>query len=449
MNSPLPDTQVSSPFLSSSEDDTPPSAWAALKIVGRSFRQEHSAFLLTCVYFIFEYNKLQLVYPVIDVIPWAKALFLLTTVVALSDKASRRPPAAAVYPLVLFSLSILVSSSFAFSRSVAVEGWTVFGGWIFIVALLTCVVTTRQRLFLFLVVYFLSNAKMAQHGFRTWVMRGFGYSDWGATGSPGWFQNSGEFGMEMAVFLPLALAYLSVFRREWSRQVRVLFYLLVVTVVCSVIASSSRGAILGLVAVGLSSLAYSRKRIKGFIILCIISAVVYAVMPDEFKDRFSTAGEDKTSTLRLTYWRHALEAFGTNSITGIGYCNWRLWVESKHPETAVIIGGRVHVEVLHNTYLEVLSEQGVLGAVVYCLLLLQVFLTNHRSLRTAKHNNDRFLQGTAMGLNGGLMAFLVASFFMSVFNYPFIWMLLALTICVSHAGNCEIKEELGQGSSVA
>jgi O-antigen ligase len=403
----------------------------SIKDIWRGFRQEHIAFIVTCLYLVFEYNRPQAVYRALDIIPWGKTLLLLAAFLAFSDRELKRPPTAAVMPMAGFSACVLLSTAFAFSPSAAVEQWISFFSWCFVVLLITSVVTTRRRLYLFIAVYFLANLKMAQHGFRSWAMGGFGFSGWGVTGSPGWFQNSGEFSMEMVVFLPLVLVYITEFRHGWSRWVKTFFYALSIMTIGSIIASSSRGGVFGLIIVGLWFLSYSRHRIKALITLCIVSAIVYLVIPPEFKTRFEIAGEDKTSLARLAYWECGKQAIRENPLTGIGYKNWGIWVPVKHPEIMMKVGELDRVEVIHNTYLEAATELGLLGTTVYFALLLQIFATNRRSVRLSRARNDRFLSTTAAGLNGSLVAYLVPSYFMSVLYYPYVWVLLTLTVCVS------------------
>ena len=423
-------------------DSTPNDARILLKDIWIGFRQEHAAFVVTCIYLVFEYNRPHMVYPAIDIIPWGKTLLFLAIFLAFSDKTLNRPPAAAVCPMAVFSVCVLLSMAFALSPSIAVKDWVMFFGWLFVVLLITSVVNTRTRLFLFLVVYFLCNLKMAQHGFRSWAMNGFGFAGWGVSGSPGWFQNSGEFSLQMVVFLPLVLAYVATFRYDWSRLVRVFFYALVIMATGSIIASSSRGGILGLIMVGLWCLAYSRQRIKALIVLALVGALIYMAIPPEFIARFETAGEDKTSLSRLAYWEYGKEAIRDNPITGIGFRNWTIWVAAEHPELVGVIGSRDRLEVIHNTYLEAATELGLLGAAAYLAILLQIFLTNHRSAQMARMRKDSFLVATATGLNGSLIGYLAPSYFMSVLYYPYIWILLALTVCVSSVCRQEAGKHL-------
>jgi putative inorganic carbon (hco3(-)) transporter len=409
----------------------PPGLVASVKGIWRGIMNEPSAFVITCLYLLFEYLRPQLIYPALDIIPWGKLIIFFAILGAFSDKTSIRPPKAAVVPLLIFSSSVLLSTITAFSFQVASGKLIDFFSWVFVVLLVASVVSTRARLFYFMAVYFLCNFKMAQFGFKSWAMNGFGFSSWGVTGSPGWFQNSGEFSLEMDVFLPFVLAYIATFRQGWSRNVRYFFYLLAVMSVGSCIACSSRGGLMGLVVVGLWSLAFSRSRIKALVGLSVAAAVIFYLIPPEFKARFDTAGEDKTSLTRLLYWEYGREAIRDNPFSGVGFRNWTYWAAAHHPELIGVGGKGEGVEVIHNTYMECATELGYYGAGAYLLLVLQILYMNLRSAKIARRCGDSFLAATAIAVNGSLLAYLVPSYFMSVLYYPYIWIMLAFTVCVS------------------
>ncbi|MBU5613501.1 O-antigen ligase family protein [Geomonas azotofigens] len=420
-------------------DVKPMTVLSALRHIWSALKEENAAFYLATLYLIFEYNRPQLVYPALDVIPWGKTLLLLGLSASLIDNDSKLPRLAVLLPVIAFSALVVLSTIFAFSPAAAVADWTMFFGWVLVYLLLTSVVTTRRRLFLFICIYFLSNLKMAQHGFRSWAGNGFGFSGWGVTGSPGWFQNSGEFGLEMVVFLPFLFAYLVHCRRSWSRNLRGFFYFCIVMVIGSIIASSSRGAVLGLVVVGVWLMWQSQHRLKTVFIVAILASIIYQVMPSEFKGRFATAGEDNTSLARLVYWRYGIEAVKDHPMTGIGYRNWTLWLPSHHPEVASFERSK-NVEVIHNTYLEAATELGLPGIVLYLTTILSMFAINYNTAAMARRTGDSFMLATAVGLNGSLLGYLVPSYFMAVLYYPYIWILLAITHCLSSVCRREFSQ---------
>ena len=167
------------------------------------------------------------------------------------------------------------------------------------------------------------------------------------------------------------------------------------------------------------------------ILLALTTTLIYTVMPNEFKDRFKTVGDDKTSVTRLAYWEGSKKAIQTYPAFGVGLANWPAWAKVNGPELIGLKGWGEDVEVLHNTYLEAATELGLAGGTAFGLLLLQVYFTNRQSLRLARARQDHLLEATAIGLNGSLIAFMTPSFFMSVLYYPYVWILLAMTLCLS------------------
>ncbi|WP_224981910.1 O-antigen ligase family protein [Geomonas agri] len=401
------------------------------RAVWQAFRQESIAFWLLCIYLIFEYNKPQSIYPFLAFLPWGKVLLGACFFFSFTDRKALAPHISAVLPMAAFSVAVFLSTMTAYSRAISIDHWVDFFSWVFVVLLISRLVTTKTRMILFMIVYFLVNLKMAQHGFFSWMLRGFSFTGWGVSGSPGWFQNSGEFSMEMAVFIPLVLSYIAAFRETWSRQFRVLFYCILVMAVSSIMACNSRGGIVGLVAVGLWGGIYSRQRVKAIICLAVAGYMIYTFLPPQFKARFETAGEDKTSVLRLTYWSYGLQAVREHPLTGVGFKNWVVWATANRPEIIGLSASDKQAEVIHNTYLEAATELGGGGAAVYLLIQLQIFLMNRYAARKAAIAGQRFLEVTAVGFTGSLFAYMVCSYFMSVLYYPYIWILLALTVCLS------------------
>ncbi len=79
-----------------------------------------------------------------------------------------------------------------------------FFGWYVIYFLVINIVTTEARFLLFLAVFLLCSFKLSLFGAKTWTLRGFAFTKWGLQGPPGYFENSGEFAIQMLMFSPLA-----------------------------------------------------------------------------------------------------------------------------------------------------------------------------------------------------------------------------------------------------
>src|SRR5690606_31883022 len=84
--------------------------------------------------------------------------------------------------------------------------------WVLVYWLITNIVDTEGRFFIFILSFFLHSFKMSQHAFRSWAMHGFGFRTWGVFGPPGWFADSGELVIQMGIFLCMSLMFVLAMR---------------------------------------------------------------------------------------------------------------------------------------------------------------------------------------------------------------------------------------------
>ena len=392
-----------------------------LRSILNNFAKQPWAFWLLCFYVVVEYLRMHQAYPVLDILPWGQlALGSCVGAFFLGGRFYRRFSTMDALILGFFSWVVL-SCLLAWSPRHAWMNWTTFASWILLYFLVSTIVTTRHRLFLFWLFLFLVNLKMSQHGTRDWIARGFSFASYGVSGSPGWFQNSGEFAMEMTFFLGVSWFLLAVLRpylKKWKW--RTLLILLPGTAVASILASSSRGGQLAAAGVVLGAMILSGVRTKRLFMVFVVILGGWLAMPEAQKARFSAIGQDDTSTLRLVYWGRARAIAREHPITGIGYKNWAPYIASTD--------GRIY-EVVHNTTLEAAVELGYPGAFLFLLLIVWSFRLNWRTRKGAKGTGpwENIFLGMARGLDAGMIGLLIASQFMSVLFYPMFWMSFGLS----------------------
>ncbi|HDR8072373.1 TPA: O-antigen ligase family protein [Bacillus cereus] len=157
----------------------------------------------------------------------------------------------------------------------------------------------------------------------------------------------------------------------FSRGALITFLLLIVL---SVILKESRGKIrlvLGLIA------------IYAVVSLCI-NQYTGIVLEEMIIERFSTFSEDRGSG-RLDLWEQGLQLFKENPLLGIGSYNFSMY-------HFFLYGSQMYV---HNTFLEVLSETGILGTFFYALSILLLLFEIIRLLM--KNKKTAFLFLTLVG----------------------------------------------------
>ena len=392
-------------------------------VIWRWLRTQPLSVWLVLIYLFFEYVRPQQIYDAIAGPPYAQISIIAAFFAFLFERRKLRfGPIEAL--LSIFSFVLITSCLTAYQPAASYEELNVFLSWLLIYVLIANAIDTEDRFLIFTFTFLIYSFKMSQHATRSWAEDGFAFRDWGVTGAPGWFQNSGEFGIQMCVFLPLIVAFIIALGHNWPRWMRVFGWGVAVSAVTGIVASSSRGALVGLGAVAVWQILKSKHWFRTLVAVVAVAAFVYAIMPDEQKARFSSMGEDRTSVSRTTYWHDGMEIMNDHPLLGIGYANW--------PEYyAVHYGVRA---LPHNIFVQAGAELGYSGLGALLLLLGGSFVLNSGTRRLARTlDGSRFIYMMSHGLDGAMIGFIASGSFVTVLYYPFLWINLAMSVALWRA----------------
>jgi putative inorganic carbon (HCO3(-)) transporter len=388
-------------------------------------------FFLTLVYVVLEYVRPQTVYPWLGILPWTQ-IAILGGVAALVPEIRRRgftrSPETGL--LAAFTVVLLVSVALSNYPQEFLAHWDLFIPWLFIYVLIINAITTRERFFVFLMVFLLCTFKMSQHGFRTWMESGFGFSSWGVSGAPGFFQNSGEVGIQMCIYLPLSVCVVLALGKRMKGLLRWVLYAMPVTAAATIIASNSRGAMIAAVVTLLWFAVTSRRR---WTILAISGVVIWLgllVMPEQTWERFNGMGTDDTSQARLLYWTKGVEIMKEYPFFGVGFANWTKYFAAHWASEVRFFKG---IELPHNIFVQVGAELGITGLLVYVALIVYTFVINARTRAIATERGYHFEHWVARGLDGGMIGYLVSAQFISVVYYPYFWVGMAMIVALNRS----------------
>lgn len=395
------------------------------RVIWRVFREEHFGFAFLSLYLLFLYLKPWEAHPWLNVIPLERLTILAVIVGFVLNRQYKIERSLLNWLLVLFFLQCVVSSALAYKPAYAFSMLDIIAEYVVIYFLITGIVNSERRLFLFVLVYFLANFKMSEFGFFSWLRRGLSFASWGISGA-GWYRNSGELGMEMAMYFDFILCFALILRKYWSKWTRRLIYFVAVTAIACVLASSSRGAVLAL-ALSLCFLVLLRDRkVKAFIGTAILFLVGYLLIPARFILRFNTAGHDLTSDTRLDYWAKAQLMMHQHPFFGVGYYNWIPYYRDHYFNPQLYWT----VEVAHNTFWQLGAELGYIGLSLFIAMTALSFFMNLKSAKIAKRENCDFLYSLAVGMNVAGVSMVVASVFLTAYWLPSFWIHFALTVCL-------------------
>lgn len=391
------------------------------------FKREHFSFWMICGYLFFEYVRPQSIYPSIDFLPWAQVFLLGSLVGLLMDKNRRLVFDIAHVWMVLFLLVVILASVTARYPDYAWKHFMDFFGWFIIYFLVVNIVNTERRFIIFLSIFLVASAKLSISLTRTWAMRGFAFTDWGLAGPPGFFQNSGELAIQMLVFGPVAYG-VAMFVKPYVSRMK--FWILMsfpFTAGMTIMGSSSRGGQIALACQALWIFFSGRFSLKKIL---LVSAIIYAgitFLPQEQKDRFASAGDDRTSQQRLLYWKHGIQMIKDNPVLGIGYFGFVPYYEEHHRQDMLYR----EAELPHNIFIQVGTDAGYVGLTVFGLLIFRTISAGRRIRKLSAANSDGERKPFAV-IAGGLLAamwgFIIAGQFVTVTYYPFFWINLAFMI---------------------
>lgn len=404
----------------------------------RALWSQSPALWFVQLYVFFEYVRPQTVYPWFDVLPWSQISLLgAVGLCALEGRYSFKAKGLWVSILLMTGV-VAISSVMAYSPSVAWENKDVWVNWLLLMLVVGAGIRDRRELLLFLFAFGLWNLKMTQHGVRGWAGIGFGFRAIGIGGAPGWFQNSGEFGIEMCVFLPLSAYFAYGVWPQLGTWGKRFMIGVVASALISMIASSSRGALVGAAATGLWVVWRTPQRARALLFVSVASLVVWFAIPEESKDRFNQIGDDKSSTTRITYWQHGIEIANDHPLFGIGYKNWLPYYTTRYNPKG---------QLPHNFMIEAVAELGYVGFLSLCFVLVMSFRATaalRRRTGPKVARPDRLLWALAYGLDGALIGFMVSGSFVSVLYYPYLWMNTAMVMALVRVESSRINGRDGR-----
>lgn len=196
------------------------------------------------------------------------------------------------------------------------------------------------------------------------------------------------------------------------------------------LATQSRGGLIGAVAAVVCALVvFKRNRgviVLGIVSLCAFAAVYVALRPYVLERVTATNGGGSG---RSELWSVAWEVAKANPIVGVGGENFVV-VEGDYLKQAApqrfteLIGESPHV--VHNAYLQALAETGVIGLVLFLVVVVALLRTFLLAARRFEELGDPAMATLARALFVGVIGMLVASVFLSNATDRRYWILFAL-----------------------
>lgn len=307
-------------------------------------------------------------------------------------------------------LCVAISIPFAYWRSGAVVGLVDFlklGVWYLLVAHL---LESRLRYRLFVLVFFGAIGKQTLDALRAY----FGGNTMFAQGIDRLVGQSYAAGdpnhmaATCAATLPILLLLAFERRLRWYRMLPAAGVVLL-TVTLSL--TGSRSGFLALLAMLLYLWARSRRRVVTGLVGAVVVAAGLTLLPEQYKTRYSTITaeeRDASSEGRIEAWKKGVRMLADRPLNGVG-------INCFSSASALGYSNEFHRSWLqsHSLYVQVPSEIGLIGAVLFFAYIIAMFRLASRSRRGMLSRRDEFwFEETVLrAIPAGLVALLVAGIF--------------------------------------
>jgi O-antigen ligase len=243
--------------------------------------------------------------------------------------------------------------------------------------------------------------------------------------------NEDSFGPLMVLAMPIGFFFASA---ATSARWRWLGHGLFAVSIVGLISSFARGASLAGAAVLLYIFVLSPNKGRTLLYLGVAAAVliplVAMLIPLDayFKEVASSAGGDEG---RMQIWSMAWRVFKSSPIWGVGAGNYGVGASRvATPEELDAMWHGYYFLAVHNTAIEILSEEGLIGITLWVTMIVHFFSWTRR-LRTqaarevwVEQGGDFDLRLLSRGLDGSMIGYLLSGIFYNQLYIHWFWTLL-------------------------
>lgn len=237
--------------------------------------------------------------------------------------------------------------------------------------------------------------------------------------------------LSLVLLFPASFSFALMIGAGLKKMDRLLGFVGYVVVVLAIVATQSRGGLLGVMAV--SGLLFYQ-RVKSPILVLSVGAIalsgllVAAGISDRASGGAAEDGIDESAMGRIYAWQAAFYMAVDRPLSGVGLNNFLVNYFSYSPHW----DGKNHA--VHSTWFGVLGETGFPGLIVFVTMVFFVFRSIRHSVLTLESHSDKVpprVLAMVSGVYAGLLGFVVSGTFLTQgFTWP-IYVLLALTVAAS------------------
>ena len=350
-------------------------------------------------------------YGLVQTAPLNFIIAIVTLLAWLLSNERKIPPAKfIIWMFVIFVAWMTINSFFAFDPAVSWPFWDRTWKTILLGLVIAATATKRTRVYSLVWIVVIALFYYGVKGGLFTILTGGNFRVFGPQASV--ISDNNQVAVALLMVLPLA-NYLR--GQVVDKRIAHLLLAGMALTVIAIVGTYSRGALIGLGALGLFMLLRVRSRIFYVAICGLALLLLLNFMPEHFFDRaasISGATEDVSFEGRLNAWHVAFLYASEHFPFGAGFSCLQLPVLFHHYLPDQI------PRAAHSIYFEVLGDNGFVGLGIYLLIIAAAFLTSARIIRASRNNTElRWACDLAVAIQGSLLVFCIAGAALSMAYY--------------------------------
>ena len=233
----------------------------------------------------------------------------------------------------------------------------------------------------------------------------------------------GGIALALNMTLPLMRYLQLTVKMKWMRYG---FTIAMVLTALAVIGTQSRGALLGIIAMGGFLILKTRKKFLYIIVAGIVAFSIVSFMPTEWHERMGTINtyeEDGSAMGRINAWWFAWNLASDYPITGGGFECFRGWLFDRYaPEPD-------NVHDAHNIFFEVLGEHGFVGLFFFLSLMVMTWRSGTWIIKNVgKFDDLKWMSDLARMIQVSIVAYVAGGSFLGLAYFDYYYHLIAIVV---------------------
>lgn len=234
--------------------------------------------------------------------------------------------------------------------------------------------------------------------------------------------NSNGFAMLLVGLLPF---FIVLFLHEEKILIKIIYAVVILCILMCIIKTRSRMGFLGMIIVFMGVSIYNIKRVGVVIITVLLISLALFRAGENFWTRINTI-TIKTENIsihssdRRNKWRQALILMKEYPVLGVGQSRFREAVRLHN------LGEDEHV--VHNAYLEIGSETGIVAVSIFISILLMTLCRNIKAIKIYQKLKNPIMKEIAFSLTLSMISFLFSVVFLSEQYNTLLYIIIGLSL---------------------